>query len=294
MLRKLRDLPHRDSIGYVMILPFYVLFFVFVLLPILFNVVLSFCNFNLKSISFVGLQNYTNLFKDPLFLKSMGNTGVYVFFTVTLTLVLSFALALMLNHSSWLMKVFRAVFYLPNVISMVAVATVWQFMYNPYFGIFNGILKSLGLPTQTWVADVNLAMGCVVVMSIWKSAGYNMVLFLAGLQGVSHEIYESAAMDGAHGWKLVWHITLPSIRPVLFFVFITCCIGSFSVFEQVQVLTKGGPMYATTTIVHQIYTRAFTEFRLGYASAMSIVLAAIVFVFTVLSFRASRQDEQAE
>ena len=294
LLRRIRRLPYRQSIAYWMIAPFFLLFTIFVLLPILFNIILSFFNYNLRSLQYVGLKNYTQIFQDYLFAAAMKNTAVYVFWTVSITMVLSFSLALMVNRATRTMRVMRSLFYIPNVVSMVAVATVWQFMYNPYFGIFNVILKLFGLPAQTWLLDTKMAMGCIIIMTIWKSAGYNMVLFLAGLQGVPQELYESAAMDGAHGLQMTWHITLPCVAPVTFFVFVTNCISSFSVFDQVQVLTRGGPMNATTTIVHQIYNRAFSEFRLGYAAAMAIVLAAIIFTLTALSFRMANKSADYE
>lgn len=291
---RIRRLPYRQSVAYWMIAPFFLLFAVFVLLPILFNIILSFFNYNLRSLQFVGIRNYTQIFKDPLFAAAMKNTAVYVFWTVSITMVLSFVLAMMLNRATRVMRVMRGLFYIPNVVSMVAVATVWQFMYNPYFGIFNVILKVSGLPIQTWLLDTKMAMGCIIIMTIWKSAGYNMVLFLAGLQGVPQELYESAAIDGARGLQMTWHITLPCVAPVTFFVFVTNCISSFSVFDQVQVLTRGGPMNATTTIVHQIYNRAFSEFRLGYAASMAIVLAVIIFTLTALSFRMANKSADYE
>ena len=293
-LKRIQQIPYKQSIAYWMIAPFFLLFAVFVLFPIIVNVVLSFFNFNLRSLQFVGLKNYIQIFKDYLFAAAMKNTVIYAFWTVSITMLLSFLLALMLNRSTRVMHLARGVFFIPNVVSMVAVATVWQFMYNPYFGIFNVLLKTFGLSTQTWLLDTHLAMSCIVVMTIWKSAGYNMVLFLAGLQGVPQELYESAAIDGARGFQQAWHITLPSIAPVTFFVFVTNCIASFSVFDQVQVLTRGGPMNATTTIVHQIYNRAFSEFRLGYAAAMAIVLAAIIFVLMWLSFRMVHKNAKYE
>ena len=185
----------------------------------------------------------------------------------------------------------RAAVYVPHVASMVAVSMVWLLMYNSYYGILNKILKMIGLPPQTWLLDPALSMPCLIVMGVWKGLGYNIMLFLAGLQGVPQELYEAASIDGAGRGQSLIHITLPSLKSVTFFIAINACINSFSVFDQVNVMTGGGPLDTTTTIVHQIYTRSFSEFRVGYGASIAVCLVCVVFLFTVISFRISHQNE---
>ena len=284
-----------DRCAYGFIAPYYIFFLLFVLFPILVNIFLSFTDFNLKSISFVGLENYRMMLKDALFWKSVQNTLIYVVFTVFFTMLLGFLLALALNSASlWGTRFFRGMIYLPYVTSMVSMAMVWLWLYVPTYGVFNVIMEALGLEAQQWLYDEKLALGAMIVLGIWKGVGYYMTLYLAGLYNIPAYLYEAAAIDGAGYWQKVFRITLPMLRPVTFFILITGTINAFNVFEQVNVMTGGGPMNATTTIVHQIYIRAFTEYRMGYGAAEAVFLLVIILIFTLLNFRYGNQGQDLD
>jgi ABC-type sugar transport system permease subunit len=262
-----------DNCAYWFIAPYYIFFLLFVLFPIIVNIGLSFTDFNLKTISFTGLKNYADLLQDGLFWKSVQNTLIYVIFTVFMTLILGFILALALNNAAlWGTRFFRGFIYLPYVTSMVSMSMVWLWMYDPTHGVFNVILEALGFDARQWLYDEKLALGAMIVMGVWKGVGYYMTLYLAGLNNIPGYLYEAASIDGAGYLQKVFRITIPMLRPVTFFIVITGVINAFNVFEQVNVMTGGGPMNATTTIVHQIYTRAFTEYRMGYGAAEAVFL----------------------
>ena len=284
-----------DRFAYGFIAPYYIFFLLFVLFPIVVNIFLSFTDFNLKSISFVGLENYRMMLKDVLFWKSVQNTLIYVVFTVFFTMLLGFLLALALNSAAlWGTRFFRGMIYLPYVTSMVSMAMVWLWLYDPTYGVFNVIMEALGLEAQQWLYDEKLALGAMIVLGIWKGVGYYMTLYLAGLYNIPAYLYEAAAIDGAGYWQKVFRITLPMLRPVTFFILITGTINAFNVFEQVNVMTGGGPMNATTTIVHQIYIRAFTEYRMGYGAAEAVFLLVIILIFTLLNFRYGNQGQDLD
>ena len=275
--------------GYAMIAPFFILLTLFVIIPIIINIFLSFTNYNMREITFVGLRNYRDLFKDKLFGIAFKNTLFYTVFNVIFTMIISFFLAVFLNRNSWVTKFTRSCMYIPYVTSMVVAAMIWLWMYEPSGGVFNEILKALGLQPVNWLLQKSTALPCIIAMNVWKGIGYNMVLFLAALQGVPASLYEAAAMDGAKGWTKIRYITIPMIQPIIFFVFITNIINSFNDFESVTVMTSGGPLNSTTTLVHQIYTRSFTEYKVGYGSAIAMVLSVFVLLFTFLSFRFGSQ-----
>ncbi len=284
----------QDNIGYWMIAPFYIFLLIFVVLPIIFNIFFSFTNYNLRDCDFVGLKNYVRLFSDGTFLISMKNTFVYTLFTLILNMVLGLGSALAINKKLLGLKFFQTSFYMPYVMSMVGVSMIWLWMYDPSVGIFNQVMNFLGMPIQQWLYDANLAMFCIILMSVWKSIGYFMVIYLAGLQGIPAYLYEAATLDGANAWKQFRNITLPMLQPITFFLFVTGIINCFKVFEQVQILTNGGPMNATTTIVHQIYNRGFIEFQLGYAATLAIVLLAVICIVTLLNFKYGKQGHDLD
>jgi ABC-type sugar transport system permease subunit len=284
----------QDNTGYWMIAPFYIFLLIFVVLPIIINIFFSFTNFNLRTFDFVGFKNYLRMFSDQSFIISMKNTIVYTFFTLVFTMILGLIAALMLNQKLMGLKFFRTCVYMPHITSMVAVSMIWLWMYDPSNGIFNQLISLIGIQSQQWLYDVNLSMGCIIFMSIWKSLGYFMLIYLAGLQSIPAYLYEAATVDGANAFKHFWYITLPMLRPVSFFLFVTGIINNFKVFEQVMILTNGGPMNSTTTIVHQIYNRGFIEFQMGYAAALSIVLLAVISAITLVNFKYGNQGQDLD
>ena len=272
-----------------MILPFYIFFAVFVIIPIIMNIGLSFTNYDMIRMSFIGIKNYINLMTDKFFWLSIKNTAVYAFFTLVFTMSLGLLLAVFLNRKLRGLKFFRTSLYLPYVTSMVAVSMVWLWLYEPSHGTVNQVLGWFGIQGHQWLFDANTALGSIIVMSVWKYTGYYMVVFLAGLQGIPGYLYEAATVDGANAFHKFWRITLPMLTPVTFFLLVTGIINNFNVFEQVIVMTAGGPMNATTTVVHQIYSRAFFDFLMGYAAALSVVLLLIVLVLTTLNYKLNDQ-----
>jgi ABC-type sugar transport system permease subunit len=283
-----------DTIGYWMIAPFYIFLLIFIILPIIYNIYFSLTNYNLRVCEFVGLKNYRRLFMDETFLISMKNTLVYTFFTLIFNMGLGLTAALAIKKKLVGLKFFQTSFYLPYVTSMVGVSMIWMWMYDPSFGIFNQILKFFGIQMQQWLYDSKWAMSCIIIMSIWKSIGYFMVIYLAGLQSIPAYLYEAATIDGANAWTQFRAITLPMLQPITFFLFVTGIINCFKVFEQVQILTNGGPMNATTTIVHQIYNRGFIEFQMGYAAALAIVLLILICIVTLFNFKYGKQGQDLE
>ncbi len=279
-----------DRVGYVLIAPFYIFLAVFIVVPIVMNLYLSFTDYDFQRMSFVGWDNYEKLLHDSFFLISVKNTFVYTFFTLIFTMGLGLLFAEILNSKLFGVKWFRTSLFLPYVTSMVAVSMVWLWMYEPSHGVLNVLLDGLGLPKIKWLYDTRYALLSIVIMSVWKFIGYNMVIYLAGLQGIPKDLYESASVDGAGAFRQFWNITLPMLKPVTFFLVVTGLINNFNVFEQIQILTNGGPMNSTTTIVHQIYNRAFNEFQLGYAASMAIVLLGIIALITIANFKYGNQS----
>ncbi len=275
-----------DKVAYFFILPFFLIFTYFYFIPTFKVIMDSFTNYDMFTTrDFIGLKNYIELFKDDIFIKSMGNTFIYTIFTLFPTLIIGLLIALLANSTIIKTKICRTLIFMPHVVSMVAVSMIWIFLYDPTNGVFNQILKALGLPTFDFLMDPNMALPCLIVMGIWKGVGYNMIIFLSGLKSIPEHYYEAAKLDGSSSINTFFKITLPLLSPTTSFLLITGLIGSFNVFDQVNVMTNGGPLYRTTTIVHQIYTAGFSEYKLGYASAMSVILLIIIVIITVINFK---------
>jgi multiple sugar transport system permease protein len=259
---------------------------VFVIMPLFLVLYLSFTAYNIISAPhWIGLGNFQDLFEDPLFFTALKNTLVYTAATVPLGIVLSLGLAMLVNRRLGSAVLFRAIFYAPVMAPIVAVALVWVLFYDPTIGLFNYLLSLAGVGPQRWLTSSALAMPSIVLMSLWKGLGLNMVIFLAGLQAIPHELYEAASLDGAGPWRGFWHVTLPLLAPSMIYVLVTSIVASFQVFSQVYVMTNGGPNNATTTIVHQIYRTAFVHLDLGYASAMALVLFVILVAASLANVR---------
>lgn len=278
--------------AFLMLSPFLLFFLLFVLYPLLKNFYYSFTNYNLGTrAEFVGFKNYRELFTDYWFLEALKNTAVYAVFSVVFLTVLGLFISVLLNSRSVLVKAGRIVMIIPYATSMVAVSMIWLYLLDPTTGYVNKLLIHLGVSNPPyWLESPELALPSLIFINIWKNLGYCMIIYLAGLQNIPRELYEAAMVDGAGFWKRHVHITLPQIAPVTFFVLVNNCIEAFKTFEQVQIMTQGGPMTATTTVVHQIYQRAFNDFRMGYASAMSVVLFLIILAVTLLNFRMFRDS----
>lgn len=238
----------------------------------------------------VGVANYREAFASDLFVKVLGNTFLYVVLSAPLSVACSLGLALLVNRRVRGITVFRTLYFFPVVTSMVAVAVVWSWLYNPEFGMINWLLETLlGIEGPRWLLSTSWAMPAIALMSIWKGIGYNMLIFLAGLQAVPETLYEAAMIDGAGPWRRFTSITLPMLSPTTFFVVVITLIGSFQIFEQTYTMTQGGPANATLTLSYYIFQNAFQYFRMGYATAMAYILFAMTLVVTVAQFRLQKR-----
>src|SRR5574341_1521355 len=255
--------------------------------PVLAAVSISFTRWDvLTPPEFVGLANYDRLIHDPTFAKALGNTAYYVAGMVPAATILSLLLAMVMNQKLRGITWYRTVYFMPVVSSAVAVALVWAWIYQQDYGLLNFLLRSVGLEPIKWLGSSRWAMPAVIIMGIWGHLGEGMVIFLAGLQSIPESYYEAAEVDGANLWQRHLRITLPLITPSLFFYFIITMISAFQAFEQIYILTDGGPANATTTIVYYIYRNAFRNFKMGYASAQAIAFFLIIMALTLIYWRA--------
>jgi len=233
----------------------------------------------------IGLDNYREMLRDNLFWTALRNTAYFTLVSVPVTIVLSLGLATLMNNKLRGVTALRAIYFFPITASIVAVSLLWTWMYTPDFGIINYTLTQLGLPTSRWLVDPNMAMPSIVIMSVWRGLGFNIVIFLAGLQSIPRDLYEAAELDGAGDWNRFRNITVPLLTPTIFFALVMAFITSFQVFEQTYIMTQGGPGNSTLTLVYHIFQNGFTFLRMGYASAMSFVMFAILFAVTIVQVR---------
>jgi multiple sugar transport system permease protein len=281
----------KNLIAYSFILPNFLGFAIFTLIPMIFALALSFLNWDGSNpITFAGLDNFKHLFKDSTFKIAMFNTFYYAVGTVPLTLIASLGIAILLNKKIFARNFFRTVFFFPYVASLIAVAVVWNTIFNPTMGIVNSFLVSIGIANPPgWTSSTVWAMPVIIFVSIWKNMGYYMVIYLAALQGIPTDLYEAASLDGASAWQKFKNVTVPMLTPTTFFVSIMLTISCFKVFDFVYLMTQGGPGRSTAVLVYHIYNTAFKEFAYGYSSAMSMVLFAIVLIITIFQFRAEKK-----
>lgn len=270
--------------------PYVIGLLVFWIGPVIASIFISFTKWELVgSPVWVGFNNYKQLFSDEIFIKSLINTAYYSILSVPLSMICSLLLAVAMNQKLKGIVVFRTAFFMPYISSMVAVALLWSWIYNPQYGILNYFLELIGIPGQNWLGDPKWAMPALVFMSVWKGLGYNMMIWLAALQGIPEDLYEAARIDGANKWQQFKNITVPLLSPTTFMLLILSIINSFKVFEQSYIMTKGGPAHATMTMVLYIYSNAFEWLKMGYASAMAYILAIIILVLTVIQLRLQKK-----
>lgn len=284
-----------ERVGYLFILPSFIHLVIFLLIPLGFSLYLSFTDWrgtNFYDAPFIGLENYKFMLGDRRWWKAMGNSAYFTILSVPLGMAASLLIALVMNMKLKGVNLFRTLFFMPNISSWVAVSVIWITLLDPQAGIVNYLLQQVGISGINWLGDPASAMPSLVLITIWKGAGFNMVIWLAGLQSIPQVLYEAAAIDGANAWSAFWRITLPLLKPTTFFLLITGVIGSFQVFSSVYVITGGGPRGATDVAVHRIYLRAFESFDMGYASALAWVLFVVIFFFTVLQVTYMRKREQ--
>ncbi len=240
---------------------------------------------------FIGIRNFARMFTDSMFQNALRVTFLYTALTVPVTIVLSLLVASLLTANIKLTTLYRSIFFFPYIASIVAVAVVWQFLYHADMGPINEFLRSIGIAEPPrWTSSKDTALVAVAIMNIWRSVGYYMVLYIAGIVGIPAVFYEAAAVDGANAWQRFWHITLPMLSPTTFFIVIISIINSFQSFTPIYVMTGGGPGTATQVLVFRIYEESFVLSNFGYASAMAVVLFLIVLLFTIFQFRWQEQQ----
>ncbi len=287
---KRRHIPQQWIAGYLFVLPNFVGFLIFSMIPAVLGFAISFTNYDgYQTFDFVGLQNYVRMFSDEYFLVSLKNNVIYTCLSVPLTLVFALLLAQMLNRKIPLAGAFKTVCYFPYITSMVAVGVVFQLLFNPRLGPINMVLRAAGVSNPPgWLTSTTWALYAVILVGVWKQTGYYMLLFLAGLKGIPKPLYESADIDGAGGIRQFFSITLPMLSPTIFLVSVLSIISSFQVFDLVAVMTNGGPGRATNVLVYRIYQEGFEYSRFGYASAMAYFLFMIILIVTLIQFRGQK------
>ncbi len=281
----------QNLIGKLFVAPPVLLFLVFTLLPMIMAIGLSFTDYDIiNAPKFSGLRNFTKLLHDEFFWIALKNTCYYTVLYVPLGLLLSLGTALFLNSERRMVGLFRTLFYLPVLSSSVATATLWFWILNPQLGLLNGILGMLGIAGPAWLYDSKLAMISIVMMSLWAGFGGNMMIFLSGLKGIPISYYEAAKVEGAGRLQRFRYITVPSLTKTTFLVSTMLIIGTFQVFDQAFVLTKGGPGNATITLVYYIYNNGFNNLNMGYASSISLVLFLIIITMTIINQRINKAE----
>lgn len=266
----------------VLLLPSLAGMVAFLMAPVLSSLVLSFSQWDLiGEINWVGFDNYVTALSDPAVLGALRNTLTFILGYLPSVVLIALGLALLLNRRIRGRVVFRAIYFVPVVTSWVAVSLIWKWLLNPQYGLVNFALSAIGIRGPGWLFDPAWAMTGVILTSVWKDIGFVTVIYLAGLQDIPEPLYEAAALDGASPWQRFWSITFPMLAPTTFFVTTISLISSFQVFDQVWIMTQGGPAGATSVMVELIYKNAFSYYKMGYASAISWVLFALIFVVTI-------------
>ncbi|HEY4368604.1 MAG TPA: sugar ABC transporter permease [Steroidobacteraceae bacterium] len=288
----------RERAGWIFVAPALIVLGVFFFLPVLAALLMSLTDFDLYALSdfsnlrFVGLRNYGQLLSEPLFWKALGNTLYFVVLGVPLSIGISLGAALLVNSKlARFRNVYRTVFFAPVVTTLVAVAVVWRYIFHTRYGFLNYTLSFLGIDPIDWMGDPHWAMPAIVVLAVWKNFGYNMIILLAALQSIPEDLYEAARIDGASTWRLFRHVTLPGLAPVLTLVSILTMTGYFQLFAEPYVMTEGGPLQSTLSVLYFMYQEGFVWWSLGRASAVAFLLFVLMFAVTLLQLRVSQRKE---
>jgi multiple sugar transport system permease protein len=264
----------------------------FFFVPVAASFLLSFTDFDIYAVAdlanarLVGLRNYSRLLESPIFWIALKNTFYFVLVGGPLTMAVSLGAALLVNAPLVRFKAFfRTIYFAPFITTLVAVAIVWRYLYHRQYGLINYALTSIGLPAVDWLGDPRFAMPAIILLAVWKNFGYNMLIFIAGLQAIPQELYEAAYLDGAGAWHRFRHVTLPMLGPTLVFVGLITMIGFFQLFAEPYVMTQGGPLRSTTSLVLLMYEEGFRWWRMGYAAAITFVLFLVILIFMLLQRR---------
>ncbi|MEF3305649.1 carbohydrate ABC transporter permease [Paenibacillus sp. GYB003] len=270
--------------------PALLLYAVFFVYPFLFTFLLSFQQWDMihPERSFVGWSNYASLLRDEVFWKALRNTFLYLLMTIPISITLGLGLALLMESLLRGRTIYRFIFYLPVVSSIAVIAIIWSLMYDDQHGIVNQLLALLGIDGPNWLSQSSTSLWAVAIVGIWKSFGYEMLLFISGLKSIDKGLYEAAAIDGASRWRRLFHLTLPLLSPITMFIVVMSIISSFQNFALIQIMTDGGPNNSSNVLVYQLYQEAFRFFSVGKAAAISVILFALVLFITVVQLRISR------
>ncbi len=278
--------PRLSCLPYLLILPTLIFVVVFTIWPSLTTVYQSLFRANqaVRVPQFIGLGNYINLVQDPVFLKVLRNTAVFVITTVPLSMALGLALALLLNQKLRAIGIFRLAIFYPTILPLVSAATIWLFMYTPDYGVVATFLRPLGIRGQNWLGNPDLALWAIIIMTIWKQTGYYMIFYLAGIQNLPQDVFEAAALDGASLWQEIRHITFPLLSATTLFVTTIAVVAAFQMVDQVYIMTQGGPDNASNLLMYHIYETQFRFQDRGEANAMTVLLVLILLMFTISNF----------
>ncbi len=278
----------KDTIKFFLFIsPWIIGFLLFILIPMGMSLYYSFTDWDvLTKESFVGMANYAGLFQDPLFYKSLQVTGVYTLITVPLNVFLSLMTAILLNMEGRFMVFFRTLYYIPAVLSAVVVAILWQWIFNSKYGLLNDVLAKFGIEGPRWLSDPQWVMPALVIMSIWGIGG-GIIMYLAGLQAVPKDLYEAATLDGARFWKKLFHITIPSMSPIILFTFLTSLIATLQTFSQAYIMTSGGPNHATLFYAYYLYQNGVVYKKMGKACAMAWLFFIAVMLLSLVVLKVS-------
>jgi multiple sugar transport system permease protein len=283
---------HQARMAYLFVTPTMLLFIAFTIIPVVMALYLSFTNYDVVSrMEFVKFDNYKKMLDDDLYWTTFKNVFFYAVIFVPLNIIISLLLAMLLNFKRFGVKLFRTMNYLPTLTSSVAAATVWIWLLHPEFGLVNNLLGYVGITGPAWLAQTETAMLSIIMVTLWQSVGSNMVIYIAGLQGVPDYLYESAKLDGATAFNRFRYITWPQLRPTTFLVSTMAIIGALQMFDQAFVLTQGGPGNVTKTPVYLIYNQGFNQLKMGYASAQAFVLAVAILIFSFINMRINKSEE---
>lgn len=283
---------------FLFLVPSLAVIFVFFFLPVFAAFTMSFTDFDIYALGnfyylrFVGVDNYSKLFIDPLFWTALKNTFYFVLVGGPLSVAVSLGTAILLNSKFIKLKsLFRVVYFLPVVTTLVAVSIVWRYIYHPRFGLLNYVLGFIGIGPIDWLGDPNFSMPAIILLAVWKNFGYNMIIFIAGLQNIPEELYEAANIEGASAWQQFKNITVPMLAPTTLFISVITMIGYFQLFAEPYVMTQGGPLNSTLSIVLYMYQEGFRWWNIGYSTAIAFALFVIILIGTVIQFKLQKEDD---
>ncbi|WP_237458308.1 carbohydrate ABC transporter permease [Pontibacillus yanchengensis] len=283
-----------NIVAYSFLLPALVLLGLFLLIPAIMAIYYSFTDYYLltpQDRTFVGFENFIEIFSDPTFLRSLQNIAIFVLCVIPVQVGAALGLALLINKQRRGNMFFKVAYFAPVVLSLVVISVLWLYLLNPSEGLINEVLMQIGFDPQPFLTSPDQAIYTIVFVSAWQGAGYQMLIFLAGLQNIPSDVYEASKIDGANKWQNFIHITLPLLKPTTILIMITTLIASFKLIIQPMVMTQGGPMNSTMTPVYYIYQSGFSDRLIGYASAMTVVFGLLIGLVTLIQSKVSKEDE---